>query len=697
MLKNVLMVTAMLWLGVTGISAQDNKIPGGEGNKPEQLGEVTVVASRTVKSADGYVTTLRGSDIVKGKPVMEALKYLPLVSVEQDVLKINGLAVSEIWVDGVKIGDRSELKDLPADMIDKVQVTYLSGADKNTTKLGGSIRITLRRVSGYSGSIGANASARSHIGLNRGNAFGVIRGRYGKWSFYNYTAGVRNTGKDPMTQHIVSPDHLSDIKISDKYNSTNFSERISVGYDFSKNTELKANYNVRSNLSRSRTNTLNVDMESMLRQRIQTTANEGTLIFRSKLNDNGTTLRLIGDYLGRVYRRNRDFSTLPGEPSHSYYKTSTNMWNLYGSLLVPVTENHVLTVATDTYISSEHYRPESDDNGGYATENIASNSNLFSPQVSLTAQGRFGMLQYSAGGSWKMNRIEYEPLGMDGKVRNTQSAFNPTVQLRLPFSRGRHALSLSYKHVLGSISYSMLTPVVRWEDPYNYIMGNPDLKASTKEYVGLIANLWSGLINLTAAYNHDRNIIMWETFADPDNSDIHYSTPTNNGSDQDWLFGADLNMKPVRQWRFKITTGLGVSPQGLRVSGNYYGKTRLKQYYRMDNTFAFGHGWGGELTLFYEPTFKSYNNTYHYVYQVYGNVYKQFLKNTLLVTLDFWPVDRRRIKDTRVGDQVITQKYSIRNTSIGMTVRWRFNGGRKVKTSFADGTQDYEEITDTDN
>lgn len=96
MLKNVLMVTAMLWLGVTGISAQDNKIPGGEGNKPEQLGEVTVVASRTVKSADGYVTTLRGSDIVKGKPVMEALKYLPLVSVEQDVLKINGLAVSEI-------------------------------------------------------------------------------------------------------------------------------------------------------------------------------------------------------------------------------------------------------------------------------------------------------------------------------------------------------------------------------------------------------------------------------------------------------------------------------------------------------------------------------------------------------------------------------------------------------------------------
>ena len=117
----------------------------------------------------------------------------------------------------------------------------------------------------------------------------------------------------------------------------------------------------------------------------------------------------------------------------------------------------------------------------------------------------------------------------------------------------------------------------------------------------------------------------------------------------------------------------------------------------MDNTFAFGHGLGGELTLFYEPTFKSYNNTYHYVYQVYGNVYKQFFKNALLVTLDFWPVDRRRIMDTRVGDQVITKKYSIRNTSIGMTVRWRFNGGRKVKTSFADGTQDYEEITDTGN
>lgn len=696
MLRKLLTVPAVLWLGIATVSGQESKTSGSD--KSEQLGEVTVVASKTVKSADGYVTTLRGTDIVKGKPIVDALKYLPLVNVDvDDNITINGLGVSEIWLDGIKITDRSELKNLPADMIDKVKVTYLSGADKNTTAMGGIIKITLVPISGYSGTIGASANARSHIGSTNQNVYGVIRGRYGKWSFYNYTQGYRYDGKDPMTHRIVSPDNTSFIKLDDKSRTSAFSERVSVGYDFNKRTSLKGNYVLSTSEGRPSSKTVNGDAISKLNQRNQSTVNEGTLVFKSELNDNGTTIYLLGDYYGRVYRQNRDFVTLPGEPTHDYYKNTSGMWNIYGSIQIPLNDEHNLTAATDTYIISEHYRPSSDNNGKYATDDVAANNGGVMPQVSLTAKGRFGKLQYSAGVNWKQNRIKYEPLNGAGKVRNTQSAFSPTIQLRLPFANGRHALSMNYKKTLGDIPYSALTPVVKWEDPYNYTVGNPDLTAKTSHRVGLMANLFGGLLDLSASYAYSKNIIMWETFTDPDNSDIHYSTPINSGNDRDCFFDAGLNIKPLRQWRLKLMAGLRVSPEDTWVSGNYYGNTRLKQFYKIDNSFTFSHGWGGELTLFYEPTFRSYNDTYRYVYQAYGNVYKLFLKNTLQVVFDFWPLDRRRIMNTRVGDQVITRKYAIRNTSVGLTVRWWFNGGRNVNTNFANGTQGYEEITNTGN
>ena len=127
--------------------------------KEQQLQEVTVVASRTTNNTDGYTTNLRGMDIAKGKPAVDVLGFLPNISRENGNFKINGLAASEIYVDGVKLSDLSELNNIPGEMIDKVQVKYLAGADQSASLSGGTIMITLRRPpeGGYYGSITANA------------------------------------------------------------------------------------------------------------------------------------------------------------------------------------------------------------------------------------------------------------------------------------------------------------------------------------------------------------------------------------------------------------------------------------------------------------------------------------------------------------------------------------------------------------
>ena len=103
------------------------------------LEEVNVIASRIRHNANGYTVNLRSSDIVKGKQSADALAFLPGITKEDDSYKINGLPVSEIYVDGIKLANMDELKNLPADMIERVKVNYLAGSNQNAALTGGTL------------------------------------------------------------------------------------------------------------------------------------------------------------------------------------------------------------------------------------------------------------------------------------------------------------------------------------------------------------------------------------------------------------------------------------------------------------------------------------------------------------------------------------------------------------------------------
>lgn len=170
----LIFVAALIWLPA---SAQ----------KERQLQEVSVIASRTTNNAEGYTTNLRGTDIVKGKPAVDVLPFLPNISRENGNFKINGLAVSEIYVDGVKLSNHSELDNIPGEMIDKVQVQYLAGADQNAAISGGTIRITLRRPpeGGFYGSVTANADWYRSCGFGNEGVGGMFNYRYKNLSVYD--------------------------------------------------------------------------------------------------------------------------------------------------------------------------------------------------------------------------------------------------------------------------------------------------------------------------------------------------------------------------------------------------------------------------------------------------------------------------------------------------------------------------------
>ena len=82
--------------------------------QPDQfaLNNVIIEGSRIHHDATGYTINLRSSDIAKGKQASDMLAFLPGVTQKEGIYSINGLAVSEIYVDGVKLPSIDELKNL---------------------------------------------------------------------------------------------------------------------------------------------------------------------------------------------------------------------------------------------------------------------------------------------------------------------------------------------------------------------------------------------------------------------------------------------------------------------------------------------------------------------------------------------------------------------------------------------------------
>lgn len=683
-------ILSILFLSVvSGAKAQEQS---------EQLGEVTVVASRTVKTAEGYVTNLRGADFLKGKPAMDALAYLPSVSLESKALKINGFDVSEIYVNGIKLNDRSELENIPAEMIEKVQVKYLSGVNQNTAQAGGSIWITLRRPpeGGFAGSVSGSATAFRRNGVGLESLSGVVSGRYGRVSFYEYVTPSWMQLKEWQDQSIEGPGSIVRMKEVTDNRTSSIANRFSLTYDFGDNTYLAGSYFISTALRKPVATTMLDESMSVIGQRNRILSQAGTLKLYSRLNENGTSLTATVDYYRRGDRNRRSYFSDGIDGLEQSYRNTTDLLQGDVDFDIPVNSRNSVQTGLSVKSISAKYRPGSQTGADAGmTADLPFDTKGLTPLVYASARGSVGQLRYSAGLNWQLNRIEYDPLEAGKRTRNTQWAINPTVQLMLPFgNNGKHSASLSYKHLLDNIPYSAISSLVTWEDAYNYSVGNPELKATTEHLVMAGVNLFNNLLGLTASYFYDRNAIAWETFQDQTNKDIFYTKPVNYNGAQSWALRAELNVKPVKQWRLKFISRFSLNPEDVTIGGVHYDKTRFRHIYILNNSLTFKHGWGGSINADLEPTYNYLDRTYHTVYSVDGKIYKTFMNNYLQFILDFKPISKRRRLDRRTNGQKVSLHYTNPEQYVGLTVRWYFRGGKNVKTNITTGLQDYKEVKD---
>lgn len=227
------------------------------------LDEVSVVASRTQHDANGYTVNMRSSEIAKGKQSSDALAFLPGVSNEDGNYKINGLPVSEIYVDGVKLTSSDELKNLPADMIDKVKVNYLAGSNQNAAMTGGTIEISLRQPpqGGYYGALTGGATLYPSYGFSNENIGGIMYYRYKNLSIYDNLSLNFNQPQETAEQTIwnEATDLRTQVNEETKYRGYTINNRLSLTQQINDRNSIGGSYYIATNKLNTTSATLGTD------------------------------------------------------------------------------------------------------------------------------------------------------------------------------------------------------------------------------------------------------------------------------------------------------------------------------------------------------------------------------------------------------------------------------------------------------
>lgn len=685
MQKSYVLIGVFLMLHFCGMNAQ-NTI---------NLGEVSVVASRISNDAEGYQVSLKGNKYVKGKNSEETLKLLPNITFENDVFKINGIPVGDIFVDGNKLRDITELKNIPGDMIKKVVVKYLEEGEQHESLSGGTIHIYLSRPSenGYNGSIQGHGEWQKSSGWGNETIGGLLSCRMKDLSIYdNYGMGEQKT-RSTVWQMMSDVEKSILLEEKTKNHGAWFRNRLSLTQQFHSGASLGVSYFVSMNKTFPKSST----SFKVISGDAKVLTQEGTLKYTLPISRIKGKWEMVSDYYNRTSKSNKLYEENERIAGSIEEKTNLDLWKFSSTLSQSITKWSMMGQygVSARFISSDYTPLMDEKEGAMDLPNSPYKNHGLSLESYASFSGKIGQMRYCAGLKGQFNRIKFLDLGQHVDNVNSQWALNPTIQLMLPLGNKKiHSLMFTYKRVLNDIPYSSISNASTWVEPNYYVTGNPNLKAPSSDIVMLGVQLLRNKLQLSALFSRAHDRIYWQTFMDVERENVFFTKPVNLSGQNVFGFSSEWNENPTKWWNLKLLGRLEIYPEAVTIGKQFYDKNHVKTYFTWNNNFSFAHGWGGYLNAEYEPTCHSYDRTYHSVYLVDGQIYKALVKGKLQLSLDFVALGKRRVLDRQLSGTLINRKDITPVQKIGLTVLWKFSGGKNVRVNALNGIQDYHEIKD---
>ena len=521
----------------------------------QMLGEVVVKSQlpKTFVKGDAMCTNVAGTILEKSGTASDMLSKVPSLEAERDgAVKVLGRGEAEVYINGRKMRDNSELTRLRADQIQSVEVVQNPGA-RYSASTKAVVRITLKKAQGEGFSFQDYASGMyqySHTITNNLDVNYRTGGLDITASFWAGRYGHQKQLQDNRMYYYVGPDRYEGVTHQEGKNIwKGWSPQLQVNYMVNENHSFGAFYKYDRHPSTDFSDMFVTDnyengvyherSESDIRQNDQFRKHIFNAYYNGKVGQLSIDLNIDGLFDDtEIPGSTTEQTTAVGEEPivrkiESNTDNANNFWASKLILTYPIWKGNLS-------VGSEYsYNHRTDAYDFTATDAVPVKATDTEINESSTAAfleyGRsFGKLFAQAGLRYEYLNNDYFDFGKrQDEVCRTYSDWFPTAVISMPI--GQVQLSLSYRRDIERPNYGNLTSSTIYINRYTYQSGNPYLKPTyTHSITFNAAYKW---VNFVANYDRIKQTVTMSTEPFPGSDDplISLIRPINTAEDYNQL------------------------------------------------------------------------------------------------------------------------------------------------------------------
>lgn len=532
------------------------------------LGNVVVKANLPVTriKGDAMVTGVAGTALEKAGTAEQMLDKIPNVTSKNGEINVFGRGTPEIYVNGRKLLDNSELDRLSAENIKSVEVVNNPGAryGANVTSV---IRIITKKAEGE----GFGFDNRAMFQYNREwSALEQLNFNYRKngWDLSGMLYGSRMYGwiSKKLVQDTYLQEHWQQKSSTfNDWTSRNFNAQLTVNYTFNENSAFGIRYDYHKTpyyKSLMETNT-NVFRDGVLSENTcspniidkGSEYHQVNAYYNGKIKNWSIGLNLDGywDKSDKASYLDEKTELADGSDNNRYVSIFNNIENtLYAAKLIlsrPVWGGELSFGGEYTYTNRRNINlnPE----GVVSDDNSRIRENMGAAFVEYSR--KFGSVQALAGLRYEYNVSDYfeKNIRVDEQSKNFSNLF-PTISIATPINHLN--LQLAYRTDIARPSYWDLRSSMLLINKYTYETGNPLLNPKFTHNLTLGATYrW---LQLSVGYNRVENDILNVTSLYDENNPTIMLMSLANAEAYDKIF-ASVTLSPTigiwkPQWKFQL-------------------------------------------------------------------------------------------------------------------------------------------------
>jgi outer membrane receptor protein involved in Fe transport len=744
----------LFWVEVEYISYETKiieDIPMESGKRVYDLGTITLLAGgvsleeveiTAEKSTTQFALDKRvfnvGSDLAtRGGTAQDILDNVPSVNVDvEGNVTLRGSGGVRILVDGqlsglVGIGNANGLRNIPSELIEKVEVITNPSARYEAEGSAGIINIVLKkdRKGGFNGSFDLITGDPYKLGVGVNTNY-----RSGPLNFFlNYSVRDNTSfGVSDRYQENYFQDQTRASFIDRDFERSGISHtfRAGLGYTLAENTILTFSGLYRTGNDRNDNITAYADyfLPAGTRRIDRTTLTGADLILRPELETEeesnsefslnldktmgkGHTLRGGIRYRSQNEIEGSDLREFlananrePLSDPYLFQRTrneegeSSFIFNL--DYVRPVGEKGSMELGLRSTIRdiNNDYLVEEQNNGGQF-ESLPQFSNIFFYDENVhAAYGQYGNeignISYQMGLRGEYSNVVTELQGTNEiNDRNYANLF-PSLFLNYSFSEGS-GMQISYSRRIRRPRFWYLNPFFGFSDPRNFFGGNPNLdpEFSNNFELGYLKYWEIGSLTSSIYYRHTYDVIERIQLEDANDPSILITRPENIGTEDNIGFEFVGNLRPLKWWRMDANLNIFRSITEGQLGDIVLEADTYTWSSRASTRFTFWNDSDLQIRYNYRAGRQTTQGSRDGVGTTDIAFSKDFLNKNLTLTVNIRDLfnSRRRISETITDDFYSDGFFQWRVRDISVNFNYRINMKKQRERDRGDGGgEDYE-------